>query len=177
MPRVNDIFIEDGEIIFRNFSGKKSDFNPNGARTVTFVIPDEIKDALLKDGWNVKPYVPKSDPERPPVYILEATIAFRSRDGKPKDPHIFILRPNGMMHVTEDIVDTLDGYDILKVDARLGPHYWEQGGRSGIRPYVNKMLITIKEDPIDRKYREYMDSMNESVLPTDSDLDLPFPIE
>lgn len=176
MPRVNDICIEDGEIIFRNFSGRPSDFNPNGQRTVTFVIPVDIKDKLLEDGWNVRAYVPKSDPERPPIYILEATVAFRTRDGKLKDPHIFIVRPDGLLHVTEDIVDTLDGYDILSVDVVLGPHYWEQGGRKGIRPYVNKMYVTVKEDPFDKKYREYLEHANESILPTDSD-DLPFPIE
>lgn len=175
MARVNNIEIEDGEIIFRNFSGKITDYNPKGLRTVTFIIPDDIKDKLIADGWNVRLYVPKNDPERPPVYILEATITYRDKDGKPKDPKIFIVKPDGLLHVTEDMAFALDTYDIVKVDAVLGPYYWEQGGRKGIRPYVNKMYVIIKEDRFDKKYRDYIDQMNQSVVPADDDL--PFPIE
>ena len=177
MSRVNNIEIEDGQIIFRNFSGKVSENNPKGIRTVTFVIPEEIKDKLISDGWNVRLYIPKNDPEALPIYILEATVCYRNKAGEPQDPHVFIVKSDGLMHVTEDIAFTLDSYDILKVDAVLRPFYWEMNGRRGIRPYVNKMYITINEDRFDKKYRSYIDHVNESALPTDGDLDLPFPVE
>lgn len=177
MPRVNDIIIEAGEIAYSNFSGNPNkNFDGSNKRTVTFVIPPEIKDNLINDGWNVREQVFNNDPDREPRYLLEATICYRTRDGKPKDPGIFIVRSDRLVHVTEDIVDTLDGADILNVDVVLGPSYWEQGGRKGIRPYVNRMLVTVKENAIEKKYRELVEQMNEHVLPTD-DSELPFPIE
>ena len=179
MPnRVDNIYIMDGRIMFRNFSGNPNkNYNHDNKRTVTFVISEEIKDKLIQDGWYVKPYIPKNDPDAGITYILEATVCYRTKEGLPKDPNIFIIRPDGLLHVTEDIVDQLDGMDIVSVDATLGPSYWKQGNSSGIRAYVNKMLVTVRENPIDRKYREYAESMNKNVLPTDGDLDLPFPVD
>lgn len=179
MPRVNDIYIEDGEIAFRNFRGNpERNYDHSNKRTVTFKIPEEIKDDLINDGWNVKTRINKDYPDDPPTYLLEATVCFRTRDGKPKDPQIFIVRPDRLIHVTEETVDTLDGLDIVSVDARLGPKYWEQGNRKGIRAYVNKMLITIEENPIDKKYREMVEERNNLSTALGDDLgDLPFPIE
>jgi len=78
--------------------------------------------------------------------------------------------------MTEETIDTLDRADILSVDAVLGASHWEWGGRSGITAYINSMYITIKDNPVDEKYRKMLDQMNDSILPTD-DGDLPFPIE
>lgn len=176
MPRVPDIIIEDGEIKFRNFSGNPDkNYNGSNTRTVTFVIPKEKKDDLLADGWNVRAYIPKSDPDAEPTYILEATIAYKTKNGVKKDPGIFIVKPTGLLHVDEDMVDTLDGKDILKVDAVLGASYWEQGNRHGIRPYVNKLYITIRENPIEEKYDRYLRNINDSMFSSDGDL--PFPME
>lgn len=179
MPRVNDIYIEDGTIIFSNFSGNpERNYNNDTKRTVTFSIPSENKDALMEAGWHIRPYIPKSDPDADPIYLLEATIAYRTKDGRPKDPGIFIVKPDRLIHVTEDIVDQLDRMDIVKVDAVLGPSYWEFGGRKGIRPYVNKMYITVKSNPIEEKYDKYTQQMSDSMFPTDTEqTDLPFPLD
>lgn len=174
MPRVDDIYIEGGQIVFSNFSGNPDkNYNGDNKRTVTFSIPPEVKDNLIADGWNIRPYIPKSDPDAEPIYLLEATIAYRTKDGVPKDPGIFIVRPDSLVHVTEDIIDTLDRADIVKVDAILGPHYWELGNRRGIRPYVNRMLVTIKPNPIDEKYYKLTQQMSNN-SPID---ELSFPVE
>lgn len=176
MPRVNDINITDGQIAYSNFSGRPTQFNPNGGvRTVTFVIPNDIAEQLKEDGWNIREQAINEDEVR---YLLEAKLTFRTREGKPRDPKIFIVRNDGLMHVTEETVDTLDRADILNIDAVIGPSYWEWGGRKGIAAYVNSMYVTIKENPIDEKYRKMIAEMNEHMLPTDNnDLDLPFPVE
>jgi hypothetical protein len=177
MARVNDINITDGIIAYRNFSGRPTDFKPEGGvRTVTFVIPDNIAEDLIKDGWNIRLQMPKNE-DGDPRYLLECKITFRTRNGTPRDPKIFIVRDDGIVHVTEETIDTLDRADIVHVDAVIGPSYWEWGGRSGIAAYVNSMYLTIKENAIDEKYRKMIEEMNNSILPTDNDLDLPFPVE
>lgn len=175
MPRVNDINITDGKIAYSNFSGRPDTYNPNGGvRSVTFVIPDEISDALIADGWNIREQIFEDGDHR---FLLSAKFNFRTKDGKPRDPKIFIVRPDSLVHVTEETADALDRAEILSVDAVLGPYYWEYGGKKGITAYVNSLYITIKENPIDEKYRKYIDQLNESILPTDNSGDLPFPIE
>lgn len=177
MPRVNDISITDGEIAYSNFSGRPTEFRPEGGyRTVTFVIPDDIAQKLIDDGWNIRQQTFNNDPEREPRYLLECKFSYKTRDGRPRDPKIFIVRDDSLVHMTEDTVGTLDAADILSVDAVIGPSYWEWGGRKGISAYINSMYVKIKENPIDEKYRKMIEQMNESILPTD-DSSLPFPIE
>lgn len=175
MARVNDINITDGEIAYSNFSGRPTQFNPDGGvRTVTFVIPYDAADQLIADGWKIREQ--QIDDEGHIRYLLEAKFTFRTRNGQPRDPKIFIVRNDRLVHMTEETIDTLDRADILSVDAVLGASYWEWGGRSGITAYINSMYITIKDNPVDEKYRKMLDQMNDSILPTD-DGDLPFPIE
>ena len=175
MPRVNDINITDGKIAYSNFSGRPTQFKPEGGvRTVTFVIPVDIADQLRNDGWNLREQILSDDGEVR-RYLLEAKLTFRTREGKPRDPKIFIVRNDGLVHVTEETVDTLDRAEILNVDAVIGPSYWEWGGRKGIAAYINSMYVTIKENPIDEKYRKMIEQMNESVI--DPNSDLPFPID
>ncbi len=175
MPRVNDINITEGQIAYSNFAGRPTQFNPNGGvRTVTFVIPNDIADQLKADGWNIREQVINDDGEV--RYLLESKLTFRTREGKPRDPKIFIVRDDGLVHVTEDTVDTLDRADILSVDAVIGPSYWEWGGKKGIAAYINSMYVTIKENPIDEKYRKMIEEMNAITTPDDN-TGLPFPIE
>lgn len=176
MPRVNNINIVDGVIAYSNFSGRINECNENGNRTVTFVIPDDIAQDLINDGWNIRLQLPKNDDENP-RYLLEVTMSFRTKDGRPKDPKVFIVREdNSIVHMTEETIGTLDGKDIISADAVIGPWYWERNGRSGIKAYINSLYLKIKENPIDAKYRPMIDRMNNSFVGT-NDLDLPFPIE
>lgn len=171
MERINNINIEDGILAYTNFSGKKSE---SGKRTVTFVIPDDIAQDLIKDGWNLRLETFEKQPDRSPRYLLNCTIQYRTKDGRPKDPKIYLVRPNGLQHMTEETVDNLDGgVDILSVDAVIRPFYWEVGSRSGISAYINSMYITVKEEPVDAKYRKMLQEMNEDV----SIDDLPFAID
>lgn len=178
MARVNDINIVNGEIAYSNFSGRPTTYKPEGGvRTVTFVIPSDAAPELQEAGWKIRRQEFPNDPDREPRYLLEATLTFRTRNGQLRDPKIFIVRPDSLVHVTEETVDTLDRAEIVNADAVLGPYYWENGNKRGIKAYVNSLYITVKENPIDEKYRKYIDNLNESMLSTDDDLSLPFPIE
>ena len=175
MPRIPDINITEGQIAYSNFSGNPTQYNPEGGkRSVTFVIPNEIADDLKAEGWPVREQNFDDGTSR---YLLDAAFLFRTRNGQPRDPKIFIVRDKKLIHVTEDTADALDRADIVSVDAVIAASYWEYAGRSGIKAYINSMYLTIKENPIDAKYRKMME---EEPLFISNDIDddnLPFPVE
>lgn len=173
MARIPDINITEGQIAYSNFSGAPTQYKPEGGeRSVTFVIPDNIAEDLANEGWKIRLQEFDDGTSR---YLLDTTFLFRTRNGQPRDPKIFIVRDKKLIHVTEETVDSLDHADIVSVDAVISPSYWEWAGKSGIKAYINSMYITIKENPIDAKYRKMMEE--ESPDMTNSIGDLPFPIE
>jgi hypothetical protein len=169
MAELNDIILENGMIAYRNFSGRPTEYKPEGGiRTVTFVIPDEWADDLRNDGWKIR-YEEKKE-----RFLLEATVLYRTKDGRPKDPKVFIVRDdNKLIHMTEETVGELDSADIVSVDAVIGPSRYNFGGKTGIKAYVNSLYIKIRENPIERKYRQMLDDMDASFNADD----LPFPID
>ena len=175
MARIPDINITEGKIAYSNFSGSPTQYNPEGgSRTVTFVIPDDIADGLINEGWKIRKQEFDDGTSR---YLLDAAFLFRTRNGQPRDPKIFIVRDNRLIHVTEDTADALDRADIVSVDAVIAASHWEYAGRSGIKAYINSMYLTIKENPIDEKYRKMMEEAEAEVPDISSSDELPFPIE
>ena len=71
--------IDDARIIYRNFSGAPSKFNREGDRNFAVVIDDEdICDALVNDGWNVKIKPPREEGDNPFMF-LPIKIKFNDR--------------------------------------------------------------------------------------------------
>ena len=74
--------IDEARIIYRNFSGAPSKFNREGDRNFAVVINDEeIKDALIEEGWKVKIKAPREEGDEPFMY-LPVKIKFNERGPK-----------------------------------------------------------------------------------------------
>ena len=52
--RPNDLEIEGAVFGFRNFSGKETDYSPEGTRQFGVIIDPELAMQLKADGWNIK---------------------------------------------------------------------------------------------------------------------------
>ena len=175
MARIQDINITNGQIAYSNFGGNPTQYNPDGGqRNVTLVIDDANAEELAKEGWKIRLQEFEDGSSR---YLLDVSFLFRTRNGQLRDPHIFIVRDNRLIHVTEETADALDHADIVSVDAVISPSYWEYAGRSGIKAYVSSMYLTIKENPIDAKYRKMMEESCPDVSGMDGDLPFDVNIE
>jgi hypothetical protein len=161
--QLKPVLMEGVRIIFRNFKGEEGQYNREGVRNFGVVLPDEVAQAMLNDGWNVK-YLKPSEEEKdegieqgPPWLPVEAAF------DKGRPPKIVLITSRGKTALTEQTVEQLDWVDIAtdertglpKCDLIVRPYFWTNAmGASGIKAYLKSMFVTIEEDDLERKYAE-----------------------
>ena len=141
--------IDDAHIIYRNFSGAPSKFNREGDRNFAIIIPDqELADALIEEGWNVKIKPPREDGDSPFMY-LPVKIKFTDRG-----PKVYLLSGKARNVLTEETVGMLDDIDILSVDIDIRPYDWEVNGKAGRTAYLQAMHVTQRVDRFAERYAD-----------------------
>ena len=141
--------IDDARIIYRNFSGAASKFNREGDRNFAVVIPDqEMADALIEEGWNIKIKPPRDEDDSPFMY-LPVKIKFNERG-----PAIYLKTGNAMNRLDEESIDMLDNIDILGVDLDIRPYDWEVNGKEGRTAYLQSIHVTQDIDRFAARYTE-----------------------
>ena len=142
--------IDDARIIFRNFSGEPSKFNRAGDRNFAVVIPEQdIADALINDGWNVKIKPPREEGDTPFMY-LPVKVKFNDRG-----PNVYLKSGNNTVKLDDQSIRCLDDVDILSVDMDIRPYDWEVNEKTGRTAYLQSMEVTQEVDRFaDRHERE-----------------------
>lgn len=142
--------IDDARIIFRNFSGAASKFNRPGDRNFALVIPEqEIADALIDDGWNVKIKPPREEGDAPFMY-LPVKVKFNDRG-----PNVYLKSGNNTVKLDEESIRCLDDIDILSIDLDIRPYDWEVSEKTGRTAYLQSMEVTQEVDRFaERQQRE-----------------------
>lgn len=141
--------IDDARIIFRNFAGAPSKYNREGDRNFAVVIPNEdIADALVAEGWNVKIKPPVDDGDVPRMN-LPVKIKFNDRG-----PAVYLKTGNARVKLDEDSVGCLDNIDILSVDMDVRPYDWEVNGKTGRTAYLQSICVTQDIDRFAARFAE-----------------------
>ena len=141
--------IDNARIIYRNFSGEGSKFNREGDRNFAVIIPkQEIADALIAEGWNVKIKPPREDGDDPFMY-LPVKVKFNERG-----PHVYLKTGKRSNKLDEDSIACLDSIDILKVDLDVRPYDWDVNGKQGRTAYLQGMDVVQDCDRFAARYAE-----------------------
>lgn len=141
------IQIDDARIVYRNFSGVGSQFNREGDRNFSLVIPDqEIADALIEQGWNVKIKPPREEGDVPFMH-LPVKVKFNDRG-----PNVYLKSGTALNKLTEETVGMLDDVDILSVDMDLRPYDWDVNGKQGRTAYLHSMQVTQQVDRFQSRF-------------------------
>lgn len=161
---LSNLEIANAKLFSKNFSGKQTQFNPEGNRNFClaigsyadgeFVIDNELAENLKADGWNIRYLQPRREGDLPLPYV-NVKVAF-----EPFPPKVWLINNTGRVTLTEDTVGTLDWAEIERVDIVVRPRYWESrvGSGSGIKAYLKSAYITIREDKFESQYRNLPDS-------------------
>lgn len=141
--------IDEARIIYRNFSGAPSKFNREGDRNFAVVINDEeIKDALIEEGWNVKIKAPREEGDEPFMY-LPVKVKFNERG-----PKVYLKSGKATNRLDEESVDCLDHVDIVSVDMDIRPYDWEVQGKTGRTAYLQSIWVTQEVDRFADRFAE-----------------------
>lgn len=153
--------VEDARLIWRNFSGAPTPFNPDGGkRTFNVVLDKETADKMSADGWNVKckpagePADEGEDGTDEEFCYLEVAVGYKVRP-----PMVVCITDTSRTKLTEETIGMLDWVDIRTVDFEAKASYWEVGAKRGVKAYLQKMYITIEESALDRKYNQMLEGM------------------
>lgn len=149
----NKITFKDATLIWRNFRGEGTDYNPVGSRNFAVVIDDpELAEALTADGYNLKQLKPR-DEDDTPAWALKVKVKFGVRP-----PKVYLVTyPHGNMKKTmldEDTISMLDWAEVQKVDLIVSPYEWDMRGKTGISAYLDVMYFTPVEDSLSGDYEE-----------------------
>lgn len=152
---MSNISIEGAKLIFRNFQGKKTQYNEEGRRTFGVFLDDDLAEALIEDGWKVRYLRPKEDdPEQHRQAWLSVRVKF-----SPYPPIVTLITSKGKKKLTEETIDQLDWSIITNCDLIIRPYnYPETPTRpAGVAAYLKAMYITLAEDEFAQKYADLED--------------------
>lgn len=144
------VTFEDARLIFKNFSGKGTDYNPEGNRNFCVILDEAIAEKMTNDGWNVKTKNPKEGYEEDgPLHYIKVSVSYRFADRAPK---IYRICGKNQVMLTEENVSSLDWDEIESVDLRIRPWNWERAGRKGVSAFLETMYVVVREDELAKKH-------------------------
>lgn len=145
-----NLVIDNARIIYRNFTGAPSQYNREGDRNFSLILNDQdIVDALIADGWNVKIKAPREEGDMP---FMHLPVKVRFNDW---GPTVYLRSGKNMVKLDEESIAQLDHIDIEFVDMELRPYDWQRpDGASGRSAYLASMCVTQKVDRYMARYAE-----------------------
>lgn len=166
MPRREEpgiVLIENAELTWLNFTGRKEQYNDKGERQFSVFIDDRrVAEAMARDGWNIKETNPREDGDEPRAYV-QVTARY---DILP--PKVYMITSRGKTFLPEEMLPLLDSADIKVADLTIRPRVWtEDRSKPWIKAYLKSLFITVEEDYLDRKYAEIPDAKPNSTPASD----------
>lgn len=149
--KIEPLQIEGAQLIFKNFSGKGTQFNREGDRNFCVLIDDsDYAHFLLEQGWNVKSLQAREEGEEPSYYI-SVKINYNSEVGGPK---VYLIVDGKKRELNEETIGLVDDIDIQSCDLIVNAYQWEVNGKSGIKGYLKTAYIVMQQDRFAAKYNE-----------------------
>lgn len=150
------IQIDGARLIYRNFSGRGTQYNREGDRNFCIVIEDqETADMLLNAGYNVKIRQPREEGDTPFMY-MKVNVKFHPKgsDLERLNPTACLITGRNRNMLDEESICCLDSIDIANVDLDLSGSNWNVQGRSGKSAYLSKIYVTQELDRFAMRYAE-----------------------
>lgn len=142
--------IDDARITFKNFAGAAGMYNREGERSFALVInSQEVADAMIKEGWNVKIKPPREDGDDPFMY-LTVKVAFNDYG-----PNVYLQSGKNLRKLDAETAGIIDHVRIVSADLDIRPYDWNINGKSGRTAYLQSIRVT---QDLDRFAEDFEDA-------------------
>lgn len=143
--------LRDARFNFRNFSGMNSRFYVPGTelkRNFGVILPIELAQQMLQDGWPVKFPDPRVDEEERDPYIT-VHLGYKIRP-----PRVAMKTSTGTVTLGQEDVEVLDWADIKEahVIANMGHWTMETTGKTGQKAWLKTLVVVIEEDELELEF-------------------------
>ncbi len=151
MLNTENIYFENAEITFKNFSGRPTKYQrQEGFRTFSVIVDDlDMAQHLSEDGWNIRILRPRNEGDTP-KHVLDVSINFNFW----KKPEIYMICDGHKTKLDEEDLDILDGADIITSDIVVRPRLWDDNGTTRIKAYLQELYVTIQQSRFAAKYAD-----------------------
>lgn len=150
------VTIYNARLMFRNFSGEETQYNPKGNRNFCIFLEPEIAKQMEEDGWSIR-YLKPKEPEDLPQPILPVKVAFGNHP-----PTIIIISNGRKTKLNEDNVGLLDWAEIAQCDVIVRPYTWTVRGQTGVKAYLKSLYAVLAVDELAKKY-DYYEGAEEAI--------------
>lgn len=143
-----DLAVEGAAIIYKNFSGDPTAFNPaGGKRTFALVVPQNVADDLVEDGWNVKHRPPREEGDDD-MYYTEVVVNLASQFPPKLCLIVCFGERKKMIELNEENVSELDKNFLSNVDLIIHPYAHGRANAAGatVKGYLKTLYAT--QEPI-----------------------------
>lgn len=148
--------IDDARIVYRNFEGRVSEFNKNGDREFSLVIPsEEIAEALRNDKnqfgvpWNVKIKAPYEEGDAPFMYL---PVKLKYKNGR--GPIVTVISGKNRISFGENEIHKLDVMNISHVDLDIRPYDDESRFGPFRKAYLNELVVYQNVSRFEQRWAE-----------------------
>ena len=144
--------LQNRNIIWRNFSGNKTQYNKNGNLKFTIVIDNpETAQKLAQYGWNVKIKPSKND-DGEVFCTLEVRVRLDLAFARPK---IMQFTRAGRVQINEANIGNFDNAEFEVVDLVLRQYLWTNpAGENGVSAQLAEMYVKLREGELEAKWAE-----------------------
>lgn len=150
------VTIYNAKLMFRNFSGEETQYNPKGSRNFCIFLDAPIAEQMEKDGWTIR-YLDSKDGGDPQP-VLSVKVSFGNIP-----PNIVVISQGRQSRLSEEKVNMLDWAEIEFCDVQVNPFNWGPiGGKSGCKAYLKSLYATLVVDELAAKYN-YHEGADEAI--------------
>ena len=136
-------------LIFRNFEGRKSNYNNLGSRNFNVVLDDVVAEMLEKEGFYIKKRVNDKGEESK---LLKVNVKMDSK----WPPEIHVFTKKGEQNYGADEVASLDDADVISGEVWINGY---MGANSDHKTaWLDEMYVALRDNATADKYRKMFES-------------------